>query len=74
MDVSDASLFYFAANVSEKLVGIKHDPSKRVDKDLVPCYDPATMQLLGHMPAMSANEVRNAGRLCSAPNAASGSR
>jgi hypothetical protein len=28
-----------------------------VDKDVVPCYDPSTMQLLGHVPAMSATEV-----------------
>ena len=26
---------------------------------MVPCYDPSTMQLLGHLPAMSAAEVRS---------------
>lgn len=34
------------------------DPKQKVDKDVIPCYDPATMQLLGHMPAMSTAEVR----------------
>lgn len=34
------------------------DPSKPSDPHVVPCYDPATMQLLGHVPAMSAVEVR----------------
>lgn len=33
------------------------DPSKPSDPHVVPCYDPATMQLLGHVPAMSAVEV-----------------
>jgi len=36
---------------------VRHDPKKKSDKDVVPCYDPGTMQLLGHVPAMSANEV-----------------
>lgn len=35
----------------------RHDPSKKPDKDVVPCYDPGSMQLLGHVPAMSAAEV-----------------
>lgn len=36
----------------------KYDPSEQPPKDVVPCYDPATMQLLGHVPAMSDAEVR----------------
>ncbi len=40
----------------------KYNPSQPFPKDVVPCYDPCTMQLLGHVPAMSAREVRGGGR------------
>lgn len=46
------------AEASNAFVGPKYDPSKPMDKDVVPCYDPSTMQLLGHLPAMSAAEVK----------------
>ncbi|GIL63479.1 hypothetical protein Vafri_17528 [Volvox africanus] len=37
---------------------VKYSPVQPVDKDVVPCYDPSTMQALGFKPAMSAAEVR----------------
>ncbi|GLI61056.1 hypothetical protein VaNZ11_003318, partial [Volvox africanus] len=37
---------------------VKYNPVQPVDKDVVPCYDPSTMQALGFKPAMSAAEVR----------------
>lgn len=46
-----------AAESQDKISAIKYDPSKPMDKNVVPCYDPATMQLLGHVSAMSAREV-----------------
>lgn len=46
------------AEANNKIDAVKHDPSKPTDKDVVPCYDPSTMQLLGHLPAMSAAEVK----------------
>jgi hypothetical protein len=45
------------AELEDVINATKYDPSKPVDKDVVPCYDPATMQMLGHVPAMSAAEV-----------------
>jgi hypothetical protein len=36
----------------------KYDPKEKTPKDVIPCYDPATMQSLGYMPAMSESEVR----------------
>ena len=49
-----------AAEAEDIINAVKYDPSKPCDKDVVPCYDPATMQLLGHVPAMSAREVGSA--------------
>jgi len=37
----------------------KFDPKAKIDKDVIPCYDPATMHTLGHVPAMSVTEVRS---------------
>ncbi|PNH00029.1 hypothetical protein TSOC_014170 [Tetrabaena socialis] len=46
------------AEANDTIDAVKYDPSKPADKDVVPCYDPSTLQLLGHLPAMSAAEVR----------------
>jgi len=53
----DTTLSLFSAEAMDKISAVLHDPSKKSDKDVVPCYDPGTMQLLGHVPAMSTNEV-----------------
>lgn len=45
------------AESKDRIVAARHDPKKRVDKDVVPCYDPGSMQLLGHVPAMSTAQV-----------------
>ncbi|KAG1661699.1 hypothetical protein FOA52_002035 [Chlamydomonas sp. UWO 241] len=58
LSIPSISVPLTAAEASDTLNGAAYDPSKPVDKDLVPCYDPATMQLLGHVPAMSETEVR----------------
>lgn len=47
------------AEMHDKISAVQHDPKKKSDKDVVPCYDPGTMQLLGHVPAMSSNQVCN---------------
>ncbi|GLC58293.1 hypothetical protein PLESTB_001342900 [Pleodorina starrii] len=46
------------AEANDIIDAAKYSPGQPVDKDVVPCYDPSTMQLLGHLPAMSASEVR----------------
>jgi len=46
------------AEAKDKISAVRHDPKKKSDKDVVPCYDPGTMQLLGHVPAMSSAEVK----------------
>lgn len=38
----------------------KYNPETPVDPRLVPCWDPATMDFLGYVPAMSREEVRSA--------------
>jgi hypothetical protein len=47
-----------AAEREDVINAPQFDPSAPLDKDVVPCYDPGNMQLLGHVPAMSATEVR----------------
>ncbi|GFR39785.1 hypothetical protein Agub_g270 [Astrephomene gubernaculifera] len=56
------------AEAKDTIVAAKYTPGQPVDKDVVPCYDPSTMQLLGHVPAMSAAEVRT--RIAKAKEAA----
>lgn len=46
------------AESEDEIVASVYDPSKPCDKDVIPCYDPANMQLLGYMPAMSAAQVK----------------
>ncbi|KXZ42649.1 hypothetical protein GPECTOR_127g527 [Gonium pectorale] len=46
------------AEANDKIEAAKYQLGQPFDKDVVPCYDPSTMQLLGHLPAMSAAEVR----------------
>lgn len=35
----------------------KYSPPKSLPKDKIPCYDPGTMQFLGHVKAMTPDEV-----------------
>ncbi|PNW88530.1 hypothetical protein CHLRE_01g033350v5 [Chlamydomonas reinhardtii] len=54
------------AEANDIISAPKYTPGQPVDKDVVPCYDPSTMQLLGHLPAMSASEVRSRIARCKA--------
>ena len=45
------------AEAQDTIDAVKYDPSKKPQPGVVPCYDPATMQLLGYCPAMSDREV-----------------
>ena len=36
----------------------KYDPLEEFPENVIPCYDPATMQWLGTMPAMTPEEVQ----------------
>ena len=46
-----------SAETDDTIDAILYDPSKKHASDVVPCFDPATMQLLGHCPAMSEQAV-----------------
>ena len=46
-----------AAETDDTIDAVLYDPSKKHASDVVPCFDPATMQLLGHCPAMSEQTV-----------------
>jgi hypothetical protein len=58
MTLDDTSSATHAAAESKDVISAPTYNSKGpVDKDVVPCYDPSTMQLLGHVPAMSPAQV-----------------
>jgi len=44
--------------LAEELDAPQYSPPKTLPKDKIPCYDPGTMQLLGHAKAMTPAEVR----------------
>jgi hypothetical protein len=43
--------------LADELDAAIYSPPKSMPKDKVPCYDPATMQFLGHARAMTPDEV-----------------
>lgn len=47
----------FAAEKDDEISAEKYDRAKHDAPGMIPCYDPATMQYLGTMPAMTATEV-----------------
>lgn len=51
-----------AQELADKLDAPLYTPPKALPKDKIPCYDPGTMQLLGHAKAMTPEEVRGRGR------------
>mmetsp|Transcript_10197 Transcript_10197/g.62172 ORF Transcript_10197/g.62172 Transcript_10197/m.62172 type:complete len:600 (-) Transcript_10197:4380-6179(-) len=48
------------AEVEDVLDAVKYDPSITSDPGLVPCWDPATMDFLGNVPAMTREDVKRA--------------
>ncbi|KAJ9528462.1 hypothetical protein QJQ45_020356 [Haematococcus lacustris] len=58
LSIPSLSVTTVASEAEDTITAPRYDPGKPADKDVVPCYDPGTMQLLGHVPAMSAAEVR----------------
>ncbi|GMH33070.1 hypothetical protein BSKO_00904 [Bryopsis sp. KO-2023] len=47
------------AETEDEISAEKYDPDKHKADGTIPCYDPATMQYLGTMPAMTADEVNS---------------
>ena len=45
--------------LAEELDAPEYSPPKTLPKDKIPCYDPGTMQFLGHAKAMTPAEVRD---------------
>lgn len=48
------------AEADDVLEAAKYDPNVSIDPGLIPCWDPATMDFLGNVPAMTREEVNRA--------------
>ena len=58
-----------AAESHDKIDAPRHTHPARLPTATIPCYDPATMQSLGSVPAMSPDDVRAAIADCRAAQA-----
>ena len=57
-----------AAERQNNIEADRYNVSTKAPAGQIPCYDPATMQMLGFMPAMSKKQVSSTGRAgCSMP-------
>lgn len=45
--------------LSDEIKAEKFDPEKKYPDNVVPCYDPATMDFLGTVPAMTPEQVQD---------------
>ncbi len=54
-----------AAEAQDALSGPAWSPPEKPSQNEIPCYDPGTMQYLGTLPAMTADEARSRGMSCS---------
>lgn len=46
-----------AAEAQDTITASRYKPSGKLSSDTIPCYDPGSMQFLGHLPAMDSAQA-----------------